>query len=141
MSVFFNKISTLEKVSIEQQPTDSKKRLYFMFDDLFAIGEQLHNSNVTISRMIFPFSYEKPKNLTRNQINHLINTFNQRIPLVKNTFKKMSSNELQVNLIIDYSLDDEMFKQVDLYRDIDLLISTSVMFQNMLLGKTDFLDE
>ena len=53
----------------------------------------------------------------------------------------MSSNELQVNLIIDYSLDDEMFKQVDLYRDIDLLISTSVMFQNMLLGKTDFLDE
>ena len=112
-----------------------------MFDDLFAIGEQLHNSNVTISRMIFPFSYEKPKNLTRNQINHLINTFNQRIPLVKNTFKKMSSNELQVNLIIDYSLDDEMFKQVDLYRDIDLLISTSVMFQNMLLGKTDFLDE
>lgn len=141
MSIFFNKISTLKKVSIEQQPVESKKRLYFIFDELFAIAEQLHNQNVTVSRIIFPFSYEKPKNVTRNQVNHLINTFNQRIPLVKNTFKKMSSNELQVNLIIDYSLEDEMFNHIDLYRDIDLLVSTSVMFQNMLLGKTDFLDE
>ncbi|MFW2173748.1 hypothetical protein ACG95N_09530 [Acinetobacter guillouiae] len=143
MSIFFDEILVLKKLTLQTTSTSKKNNeiLHFDFDGLFANAEQLVNKDITISRIVFPFSYYNSKRLTKNVVTNLINKFNSKIPFIKITLKKNDTKEVQVNFSMEYTIEDNLFKSIDLNRDIDLLISSTIIFQDMLSGKSNLLDE
>lgn len=143
MSIFFEELQKLKDFSL-QTTTKSKSNediFHFDFDGLFGSAHQIYSKEITVSRIVFPFSYVNQKRMTKNNINNIINKFNSKVPLIKLTFKNHNSTEIQVDFSMEYTVNDNLFRSIDLNRDIQLLISGTAIFQDMLSGKSKLLDE
>lgn len=143
MSIFFEELQKLKDFSLQAKSKSKSNEdiFHFDFDGLFGSAHQMYSEEITVSRIVFPFSYANQKRVTKNNIHNIINKFNSKVPLIKLTYKNHNSTEIQVNFSMEYTLNDNLFRSMNLHRDIELLISGTVIFQDMLSGKSKLLDE
>lgn len=140
MSFFFERIKSCNQV---KSIKEDESTLHFSFDEFRGRAEYDKNEDsiVPISRIIFPFGYQKSKLLNKVKIYELINKINQRIPVVKVIIKKIDTNEVRVDFNLEYSIEDELFSKINLSKDLDITISSALIFQDMLNGNNKFLEE
>lgn len=140
MLFFFEKIKSFRQVKTIRE---DEKILHFSFDEFRGRAEYDENQDsiVPISRIIFPFSYEKSRVINKVKVYELVNKINQRIPIVKVIIKKIETTEVVIDFNLEYSIEDKVFQNVDLSKDLDIIISSALIFQDMLNGNNKFLSE
>jgi hypothetical protein len=140
MLFFFEKIKSFTTV---QMLREDENTLHFSFDGFrgYAEYDKNQDSIVPISRINFPFSYQKSKVINKTKVYELVNKINQRIPIAKVIIKKIETTEVIIDFNIEYSIEDKIFQYVDLSKDLDIIISSAVIFEDMLNGNNKFLKE